>query len=1139
MDNPSQALVNLADVTYFMIKNAKSRCKSKKSNNPTHKNSIWRYIESSLLGTNEPNIRQFLHNFEKCIPLQNSEKYYDTTVNMIRIFMMDLASKSELNNNHRQPSSSWGLLSTNIYTTNTMDDRRFLSQLWAIGNELDNIEGESLDALLHKTVRIRDKRKEKLIKDQNRYQHNLQQLSTTISPAPQNIEDDLIVPSQTSQVELIELLDKLYKKSIQQYATQPCDNCMLLMYPSQARNISITPQLFTLFGEIDVQYQLPPQMKVCQRCKNNLKKFKIPPKSKINGMALPPIPKELECLSMAETRLISQVKPHMKVFHTCRGQGQRAIKGLVVHFPQQIKEVVDQLPMTTENSDFIVVNETNDKTDLTTQLRVRPKKVYEALRWLKDNNPLYRNDKCLFLGAHSARATPYFSIMLASNAPQWLPAYAAIESPLTWTRETLDGVLLTGNEYYSLKQEDVQHDYLTADEVTGDIIVFGGCQVSLGIGDLSNAVQFDGYVNRARSADLPRLDYQIRQFLTRGCQFGILTIGLYSMAMYVEGNLTYYFDSHSRGKAGGATRGEDAGAACVLKIDNDLAPAKISNLANRNCVSTSIPRTDLVNLRFLITVFNVVREEQISSNPSTPIPSPTNSPPRKIPRPEIFAPDSDEGASESEDEDQEGLAFPSAEFGRVLDMDCVIERDDIMEPDLDDVIDGRYELNRIYGGPLNEHHEQNLDLLAFPNLFPHGVNGLHAFRKIPITYLDYFQQRIMSSEKRFSRNTDFLFYALSETDKYRARQKIAICCHQKLQGDPNGQEDNLAARDPHVYMSAIRGTSAFWRKYTGDLIAMVKSLGVPTFFFTFSYDDLNSSDSVNALLKAKNGADTPECDPSTIPYDERKQMLNDDPVTAARHFSMRLTKFIALIKANGQSIFGLPLIDYSIRVEFQARGSPHAHCLFWLENAPDWNSSEGIALLERNISCSVSGQYSDLVLRYQKHCHKSTCFKNRNSSCRFAFPRVASSETKILNDDEIARNRGRFFALKRVEGEEMIGYYHPVLFPILRCNMDLQPVTNAMAIAYYIAKYMSKAEPLEIRQDVKAAISKIHSSNLPAAQKMFRVAMTIMRHREVGAQEAAFRNCHLFLRYSSRASVFLPTFMKDKRVRMVDREYLA
>ncbi|OXA50680.1 hypothetical protein Fcan01_14393 [Folsomia candida] len=332
MDNPSQELFNFADITYSMIKNTKTRCKNKRYNNLAHKNSIWRFVESSLIGTSDPNVRQFLYNFEKCIPLQNAEKYYDTSVNMIRIFMMDLASKSQLNNNHTQPSSSWGLLSTNIYTTNTLDDRRFLSQLWAIGNEVDKIEGESLDVLLHKTVRIRNKRKEKQIYDQNRYQHNL-----TISPPPQPIEDNLIVPSQTTQVALIELLDKLYKKSIQQYATQPCDNCMLLMYQSQARNISITPQPITLFSEIDVQYQRPSQMKVCQRCKNNLQKFKIPPKSKINGMALLPIPKELECLSMAEIRLISQVKPHMKVFHTCRGQGQRAMKGLVVHFPQQVK----------------------------------------------------------------------------------------------------------------------------------------------------------------------------------------------------------------------------------------------------------------------------------------------------------------------------------------------------------------------------------------------------------------------------------------------------------------------------------------------------------------------------------------------------------------------------------------------------------------------------------------------------------------------------------------------------------------------------------------------------------------------------------------------------------------------------------
>ncbi len=31
------------------------------------------------------------------------------------------------------------------------------------------------------------------------------------------------------------------------------------------------------------------------------------------------------------------------------------------------------------------------------------------------------------------------------------------------------------------------------------------------------------------------------------------------------------------------------------------------------------------------------------------------------------------------------------------------------------------------------------------------------------------------------------------------------------------------------------------------------------------------------------------------------------------------------------------VIDYFYRVEFQQRGSPHIHCLFWVENAPKLN----------------------------------------------------------------------------------------------------------------------------------------------------------------------------------------------------------
>lgn len=912
--------------------------------------------------------------------------------------------------------------------------------------------------------------------------------------APAHVEEPLS-PIPSGEEDVTRLLSEQFKKEIWHFLTTPCEVCDLLIYstPNLKFSLILTDSIKNLFYSFDKEYEFPSsnKMTVCARCKRNLDKGKMPPKAKVNSLQLSPVPLQISCLTAAEVRLISQVKVFMKIFLLCKGRGQKAMKGLVVHFPQQIQEVIKQLPLNSENADFIVVNETGDRTTKSASLNIRPAKIYEALSWLIQHNPLYSNIKIqdevnlqefpsisleqsqvqsseVYDGSNLAyvelRAGIFvlqgsFSqgheIFLENRGKQCTAmvasflAHCLIEPPVTWTRQCIDDVIIGGNDYYTKVKAELNHnhDYLTADEVAGYIMAFRGAQVGLNINNSTPAIQLHGYANRARGVDLQKLPEQISSFIRLGYTYGILTIGCYSMGIFVDGDFTYYFDSHGRGKHGGKTRAGE-GTSCVLKIDIDLASSKISTLANRNCVSSSINPTDHLNLMFTITVFNLTRGESSQSS-TTPQSALCNSPPRKLPRQNEFAPDSD--SDEEMDHDEIEPALPSLpHFHRVLETDCVIERDDVIEPFVDEIIEGGHNLHRNNGSPINEHVEQCLDLLAFPNLFPYGVGGLKAFRKIPVTPLDYFQQRLMSSEKRFAGNTDFLFYGLSEADKYRAKQKIAVCCAQTRQGNHNepGDEDNLGARDPHVYMNSIRGSGAFWKKYTGDLIAMVKSLGVPTFFFTFSYDDMNSSDCINALWKAKYGPDAPDVVPEDIPYDERKTLLNDFPIIAARHFSMRLSKFLALIKANGQSIFGLPLVDYSIRVEFQSRGSPHAHCLFWMENAPSWETPEGIALLERNVACTTNSTNPDLVLRYQKHAHSKTCFKNGNSTCRFAFPKSPSDETKILNEDDIVRNKGRFFVLKRAVGEEMIGFYHPILLPLLQCNMDIQPVTGAVAIAY-------------------------------------------------------------------------------------------
>ena len=49
--------------------------------------------------------------------------------------------------------------------------------------------------------------------------------------------------------------------------------------------------------------------------------------------------------------------------------------------------------------------------------------------------------------------------------------------------------------------------------------------------------------------------------------------------------------------------------------------------------------------------------------------------------------------------------------------------------------------------------------------------------------------------------------------------------------------------------------------------------------------------------------------------------------------------------------YALLAMDYSIRIEFQARGSPHAHCVIWVKDAPKYGVGSDVEV------CEFIGQY--------------------------------------------------------------------------------------------------------------------------------------------------------------------------------------
>ena len=114
----------------------------------------------------------------------------------------------------------------------------------------------------------------------------------------------------------------------------------------------------------------------------------------------------------------------------------------------------------------------------------------------------------------------------------------------------------------------------------------------------------------------------------------------------------------------------------------------------------------------------------------------------------------------------------------------------------------------------------------------------------------------------------------------------------------------------------------------------------------------------------------------SVSYDQRCNILNTNPVIVAKHFQYRLERlFKDVILGPGKPIGDV--LYHAVWIEFQSRGSPHAHSFIWIKACPestDGTIEDYIKFVDHYISASLpdsisSPDLSSLVRRYQTHAH--------------------------------------------------------------------------------------------------------------------------------------------------------------------------
>ena len=139
---------------------------------------------------------------------------------------------------------------------------------------------------------------------------------------------------------------------------------------------------------LDFEFPVGPRSGKCQKCSGHGERCRpgVPKTfSPDNDMHPGPVPECLQRLTPVEQAAISMIAPVMRIYRL--KYGSTSLHGHVICFDQDLNEFVTRLPRSVDNLGIILLKAPGQET----LLKANRFHILEALRYLKNNNPAYKD----------------------------------------------------------------------------------------------------------------------------------------------------------------------------------------------------------------------------------------------------------------------------------------------------------------------------------------------------------------------------------------------------------------------------------------------------------------------------------------------------------------------------------------------------------------------------------------------------------------------------------------------------------------------------------------------------------------------------------------------------------------------------
>ncbi len=321
--------------------------------------------------------------------------------------------------------------------------------------------------------------------------------------------------------------------------------------------------------------------------------------------------------------------------------------------------------------------------------------------------------------------------------------------------------------------------------------------------------------------------------------------------------------------------------------------------------------------------------------------------------------------------------------------------------------------------PTNILTEDNIDVKAFPTLFPTGKFGCDYPRENNISKQKYFNQRLLNIDSRFRENATYLFAAQHIVEREQLEKNINLMVQKgQLRRGSDGSHI-MTTTDNYAAFQNIRGSPKYFQTARNELLARVAQLGPFQFFFTLSCAEMRWPEILATLLQQRGhkvcctDEQNLEYTVEGLPLEEfldqakinRHDLFRNNIFTVTRMFDQRVKSFINHIFPTLSK--QVPTDCYSYRIEYQMRGAAHVHGVLWLDaqamefykipNSNLYNSEKICDLIDDVVTCELPENDDNLkatVEQVQFHHHTKSC-KKYNNGCRFGYPRFPSNKTMV------------------------------------------------------------------------------------------------------------------------------------------------